>query len=33
MPQHFRIGIGGNPEMTREALNRLARALDEYDRA
>jgi len=28
-PQHFRIGIGGDPEMTREALERLGRALDE----
>ncbi|HVP55523.1 MAG TPA: aminotransferase class I/II-fold pyridoxal phosphate-dependent enzyme [Candidatus Eisenbacteria bacterium] len=30
MPQHFRIGIGGDPEMTREGLHRLALALDEY---
>lgn len=29
MPQHFRIGIGGEPEMTREALTRLGSALDE----
>jgi aspartate/methionine/tyrosine aminotransferase len=29
MPQHFRIGIGGDPEMTREALNRLGQALDD----
>lgn len=29
MPQHFRIGIGGNPEMTRAALERLGAALDE----
>jgi aspartate/methionine/tyrosine aminotransferase len=27
--QHFRIGIGGETEMTREALNRLAGALRE----
>jgi aspartate/methionine/tyrosine aminotransferase len=30
MPQHFRIGIGGDPEMTREGLDRLALALDDY---
>jgi aspartate/methionine/tyrosine aminotransferase len=29
MPQHFRIGIGGDPEMTRLGLQRLASALDE----
>src|SRR5271166_878981 len=29
MPQHFRVGIGGDPEMTREGLNRLGLALDE----
>ena len=29
MPQHFRIGIGGEPEMTRIALERLGAALDE----
>jgi aspartate/methionine/tyrosine aminotransferase len=29
MPQHFRIGIGGDPEMTREGFERLGRALDE----
>ena len=29
MPQHFRIGIGGDPEMTRMALQRLGAALDE----
>ncbi len=28
-PQHFRIGIGGDTEMTREALARLARALQQ----
>ncbi|HEY1501249.1 MAG TPA: aminotransferase class I/II-fold pyridoxal phosphate-dependent enzyme [Acidobacteriaceae bacterium] len=30
MPDHFRIGIGGDPEMTAEALDRLAEALDEF---
>lgn len=29
MPQHFRIGIGGDPEMTHIALERLGAALDE----
>jgi aspartate/methionine/tyrosine aminotransferase len=29
VPQHFRIGIGGDPEMTRTALERLGGALDE----
>jgi aspartate/methionine/tyrosine aminotransferase len=29
MPQYFRIGIGGDPEMTREGLARLGQALDE----
>jgi aspartate/methionine/tyrosine aminotransferase len=29
MEQHFRIGIGGDPEMTREGFARLASALDE----
>lgn len=29
MPQHFRIGIGGDPEMTAEGLHRLALALEE----
>ncbi len=28
-PQHFRIGIGGDPEMTRTAFERLGQALDE----
>jgi aspartate/methionine/tyrosine aminotransferase len=28
VPQHFRIGIGGDPEMTRAALERLGLALD-----
>jgi aspartate/methionine/tyrosine aminotransferase len=32
MPQYFRIGIGGEPEMTREGLKRLASALEEYSR-
>jgi aspartate/methionine/tyrosine aminotransferase len=32
MPQHFRVGIGGDPEMTRAGLDRLAAALDEYAR-
>ena len=30
MPEHFRVGIGASPEMTREAFVRLAAALDEY---
>lgn len=30
MPDRFRIGIGGDPAMTREAFQRLAAALDEY---
>jgi aspartate/methionine/tyrosine aminotransferase len=29
MPQHFRVGIGGDPEMTRTGLERLGQALDE----
>ena len=29
MPQHFRIGIGGDPEMTHEGLKRLGLALDD----
>jgi aspartate/methionine/tyrosine aminotransferase len=28
-PQYFRIGVGGDPEMTREGLDRLGLALDE----
>ena len=32
MPQYFRIGIGGEPEMTRIGLERLAVALSEYAR-
>jgi hypothetical protein len=30
MPQHFRIGIGGEPGMTRIGLERLGEALDEH---
>lgn len=30
MPQHFRIGIGGDPVMTREGFVRLGAALDEF---
>jgi aspartate/methionine/tyrosine aminotransferase len=30
MPQHFRVGIGGNTEMTRIGFERLAAALDEH---
>lgn len=30
MPQHFRVGLGGDAEMTREGLTRLARALHEF---
>jgi len=33
MPQHFRIGLGGDPEMTAEALDRLGRALDAWQSA
>jgi len=29
MPQHFRIGIGGETENLREGLERLGHALDE----
>ena len=32
MPQHFRIGIGGDPEMTAGALERLAAALGEFSK-
>ena len=32
MPQHFRIGLGGDPAMTREALARLGQGLDEFRR-
>jgi aspartate/methionine/tyrosine aminotransferase len=31
MPQHFRIGIGGDTTMTAEALKRLGQALDEFE--
>jgi aspartate/methionine/tyrosine aminotransferase len=31
-PDHFRIGIGGDPGMTAEALQRLGAALDEWSR-
>jgi aspartate/methionine/tyrosine aminotransferase len=30
MPDHFRIGIGGDPEMTAEGLKRLGEALKEF---
>jgi aspartate/methionine/tyrosine aminotransferase len=30
MPKHFRVGIGGETEMTRVGLERLAAALDEF---
>ena len=33
MPQHFRIGIGGDPEMTRVGFERLKDALEEYPRS
>jgi len=33
MAQHFRIGIGGDPEMTHTGLDRLNSALDEYARS
>ena len=33
MPQHFRIGIGGDPETTRLGFERLSLALDEYGRS
>ncbi len=29
MPEHFRIGVGGDPEMTAEGLRRVGMALDE----
>lgn len=32
MPQHFRIGIGADPEMTRVGFERLSAALDEMKR-
>lgn len=30
MPQHFRLGMGGDPEMTAEGLRRLSVALDRW---
>jgi aspartate/methionine/tyrosine aminotransferase len=33
MPQGFRVGIGGDPEMTREGLKRLGMALDELNKS
>jgi aspartate/methionine/tyrosine aminotransferase len=30
MPNHFRIGVGGDPVMTGEALKRLAAAMDDW---
>ncbi len=33
MPQHFRLGIGGDSEMTRAGLERLGRALDELGKS
>jgi aspartate/methionine/tyrosine aminotransferase len=30
MPQHFRIGLGGDPEMSAEGLQRLSAALDRW---
>ena len=33
MPQHFRIGLGGEPEMTRAGLERLQSALDDFSGA
>lgn len=32
MPRHFRIGLGGDPEMTSEGLRRLGCALEEYSK-
>jgi aspartate/methionine/tyrosine aminotransferase len=32
-PDHFRVGIGGDPEMTAEGLRRLGAALEEWGRA
>jgi len=29
MPEHFRVGLGGELEMTAEGLKRLAAALDQ----
>ncbi|MGE5725536.1 MAG: aminotransferase class I/II-fold pyridoxal phosphate-dependent enzyme, partial [Acidobacteriota bacterium] len=30
MPKHFRVGLGGDTQMTSEGLRRLGCALDEY---
>jgi hypothetical protein len=30
MPDHFRIGVGGDPAMTAEGLARLGEALKEF---
>jgi hypothetical protein len=32
MPRHFRIGLGGDPALTRESFERLTRALDEFNK-
>ena len=32
MPDHFRLGIGGDTEMLRVALDRISSALDEFAR-
>jgi hypothetical protein len=33
MPEHFRVGIGGDPEMTATGLMQLNNALDEYEKS
>jgi aspartate/methionine/tyrosine aminotransferase len=33
MPRHFRIGLGGDPAMTRSAFERMSDALDEYGKS
>jgi hypothetical protein len=33
MPRHFRVGMAGDPEMTREGIKRLSLALDEFSHA
>jgi len=33
MPQHFRVGIGGETEMTRKGLQQLSQALDAYQQS
>jgi hypothetical protein len=30
MPHHFRVGLGGDPALTRESFERLAHALDDF---